>query len=84
MEKLRQDVNGKWEKTKQQIGDAFYQLVSKLKRREAELLQICNEHYNSLELSLSRELEALKQHLSCLHGFMTDIRTLTRTGYSTN
>lgn len=70
-------MHSKWEKVKEHIVDSFEQLRLKLKKRETELLEHCDEHYRSLEQSLERELDRVSRNLQSLKNHKTDLRRLS-------
>lgn len=69
IEDQRQAAQNKWARVKDQIGDAFGQLRMKIRQREAELVETCEEHYKTLEHMLERQLRRLQGQLVFLLNF---------------
>jgi hypothetical protein len=76
LEDQRQAAHNKWARVKDQIAEAFGQLRIKIRQREAELIDICDEHYRTIEHTLEKQLGRLQSQLIFLRNFKDEFKNL--------
>lgn len=74
----RERLGEKCAKAKLHIVENIGLVIAKAKKKEAELLKACQDHYQIMEIAVDNELDNIKKKLYNLRKFKYDFRKLNQ------